>query len=392
MNSSNSPPLILWRQVGGLATLQGAIALCWMIYRIYLPKLLADFGFPGLEFGIVILEDAIAVVIEPVAGKFSDRQRQWMGTRFPLIALGVIITSGLTIAIPTFFIFGKPFERLRWLFLLMLLSWAMVMALFRSPALSLIAQYAVDTQLPQAMSVLILVGGLAGAFRPVVSDFILSLGPAIPFTVGSFVLLISAAILRSVKPDTALSPSSNSLDSEQSSRQFLGLIILTGMGIAWGTRVLFSEIFPQLLPTQFSGNVKTWMTVIGVVLAFTSLPAGFWASRIGNQKALLIGLITTAGLLLGLTFSKGAIFGSILFLVIASYSFIANGAIPFALSLVPPQQGGFGIGLYFGGFSLAMSLYGVLFGQFAVNLPIKALFGAAAFLMAGMCLKVSERR
>ena len=60
----------------------------------------------------------------------------------------------------------------------------MAMAMFRSPAVSLLGQYATQTQLPQAMSLLVFVGGVAGAARPVAGDFIRNLGPAFAFAIG----------------------------------------------------------------------------------------------------------------------------------------------------------------------------------------------------------------
>ncbi len=38
-------PTVLWRQVLGLTAVQGAITLAWVIYRLYLPDLLAQFGW-----------------------------------------------------------------------------------------------------------------------------------------------------------------------------------------------------------------------------------------------------------------------------------------------------------------------------------------------------------
>jgi hypothetical protein len=166
MKNSQPQSLILWRQVGGVAALQGAITLSWMLYRLYLPKLLEGFGLPGFDRGITILEDILAIAIEPAAGWLSDKQRHWMGTRFPLIVVGVILSSVLFITIPAIFIFGNPVSPLYWILPVVIVAWAIAMAMFRSPAVSLLGQYASQTQLPQAMSLLVLVGGLVGAARP----------------------------------------------------------------------------------------------------------------------------------------------------------------------------------------------------------------------------------
>jgi len=49
----------------------GAITLTWVIYNLYLPQLLGQFGFPKqLAVGLLILENALAVVMEPLMGGY----------------------------------------------------------------------------------------------------------------------------------------------------------------------------------------------------------------------------------------------------------------------------------------------------------------------------------
>jgi len=60
----------------------------------------------------------------------------------------------------------------------------------------------------------------------------------------------------------------------------------------------------------------------------------------------------------------------------ASFSLVTNGAIPFALALVP-DKAGLGIGIYFGG-ALASSMFG--FGRLGTIPPtVGILIGAIAF-------------
>jgi MFS family permease len=330
--------LILWRQVGGVAVLQGAITLTWMLYRLYLPQLLAGFGFAGFDRGIGILEDTLAIAIEPCAGWLSDKQRHWMGTRFPLIVVATIVSSVLFIAIPTIFIFGNPVSPLRWMLPVVIVAWSIAMAMFRSPAVSLLGKYATQTQLPQAMSVLALVGGLVGAIAP------------------------------------------------------LALIVLTGIAVAWGSRAMGERILPHVFQTQIAGvDTKFLMGGFTFALAVTSLLAGLIAVRLGSQRTLLGGLVATAVLLLVMVFSQSfAIVVLTVLAIIFTNSLITIGTVPFALSLVPGSRGGFGVGLYFGGFSLGMTLYSVVFvAPLAVPAVTTAIVGAIAFLIAAVCVVIS---
>ena len=64
-----------WRPVLAMALMQGAIVLCWIVYRMYIPDLLGQFGFPK-DSAVVILaiEGFLTVLIEPLFGSLSDRQ------------------------------------------------------------------------------------------------------------------------------------------------------------------------------------------------------------------------------------------------------------------------------------------------------------------------------
>ncbi len=135
----------------GLALVQGAIALTWVIYNLYLVALLTQFGFPAsLATGLLVLENILAALIEPLMGNFSDGLQHRMGTRFPVIALGMIVASACFLGIPAVLVFAGPSGLMRWVLPSVLVAWAIAMTLFRSPALSLLGRYAFRTQLPQA--------------------------------------------------------------------------------------------------------------------------------------------------------------------------------------------------------------------------------------------------
>mgnify|MGYP006906091754 CR=1 FL=1 len=75
---------------------------------------------------------------------------------------------------------------------------------------------------------------------------------------------------------------------------------------------------------------------------------------------------------------------SILFIA-AGFSLIVNGAIPFILELMPPHWPGLGIGSYFGGFSLAVSVFGYVF-TLGITMIVSCIAGALAFLLAVLCI------
>ncbi|OYD95067.1 MFS transporter [Nostoc sp. 'Peltigera membranacea cyanobiont' 213] len=388
MITSKSHFNILWVQIWVLAVVQGAITLTWLIYNIYLPQLLTQFGFPAsLAVALVLFENALGAVLEPLMGGLSDQARRWVGTRFPFISVGMILASALFIAIPCVVSLIPPTTIMRSLLPIVLVAWALAMTIFRSPAMCLLGMYSTPAQLPLAVSVVTLAGGMIGAFKPISYKFILSLGPVYTFAIGSFVMLGAAAVLRLVNPPEAV------VDRHQAEvvklpLEKLALILGTGFGVAWGIRFLM-DVLGKVLKTQLNtDNIDVLMVWIGLAIAIASIPAGIFAVKIGNRQAMLCGICAIVPSLL-IMISVGVQIPIIL-LIVAGFSLIVNGAIPFALGLVPQQWAGLGIGTYFGGFALAMSLFGVIFTQPQAITPfIGAIGGALAFLFAGVCIAVS---
>ncbi|MBD2593080.1 MFS transporter [Nostoc spongiaeforme FACHB-130] len=390
MSIARSPAQVLWLQVLALAAVQGSISLAWLIYNSYLPQLLTQFGFSAsLAAGLLVVENALSAVLEPLMGGLSDKSQRWVGSRFPFISVGVILSSTLFIAIPCIVTFVQPTVIMRSLLPLTLVAWALAMTIFRSPAMALLWKYATPSQLPSAVSVVTVVGGTIGAFRPIANQYILSFGAVFAFAIASVVMLAVAGLLRWLNP-----PETPNLQPETTTAKLpyftLSLIFTTGIGVAWGTRLLMNTL-TQLLKLQFSGqNIDMLLVYIGLAIAISALPAGVFAVKLGNSRAMLVGVVATIISILAIAFT-GAILPLIVLLVL-SFSTIINGVIPLALELMPPSLGGLGIGTYFGGFALAMSLFGWLFPQAAKITPINSsLFCALAFLLVGICVTTANQ-
>ncbi|MGB8701838.1 MAG: MFS transporter [Thermosynechococcaceae cyanobacterium] len=396
VNRTNPRPQILWLQVCGLAALQGAIALTWVIYTLYLGKLLTQMGFTA-EFaaGILVVESLLAIAMEPLMGLVSDRMQQWLGSRFPLIAVGVVLGAGLFMAIPLLVLFGPQPGLLHWLFPTMLVLWATAMNLFRSPALALLGRYAFGSGLPQAASLLTLMGALAGALRPFANDWLLSLGPLITFGVGSITLLASATALRWTDPNPQIlsGAGGDSVGQKRSlSWPALALLFTTGAGIAAGFR-LQMKIFPDILKAIPNANASLSIGAIFVAIALTAIPAGAIARRMGNRRAMVLGVIGTVAALGCLMLVRQSWSVTLVALALGTgQSFINNGTFPLALSLVPSHKSGLGIGMFFGGGALSAALLGTWFAGVKTVAPGLGIgLAMLGFLAAGICIVASKK-
>jgi Na+/melibiose symporter-like transporter len=389
-----------WLQVWGLAGVQGAITISWVIYGLYLPKLFQQMGLPDAWVGpIFMLESAIAILMEPLMGILSDQAQNHFGTKMPLITFGTILASALFIAIPALVILGGTSEIMRWIFLVVIVAWSIAMTIFRSPAMSLLGKFAFDTQLPQAASILTLVGGLATSMRSLSSKFILSFGPAVAFTVGSIVLLGTVAFLRSILSqrvsftEVELEPERIDFEGFASTTvdqpfQFLPTVLLgvIGVSVGWGVRLTMGEVFPRVLQVEvIAGNLDILMGSLAIALALFAIASGYVADRLGNIPVMVVSTGIVAACLGLLSISHGAFVVIVIAMtLVAGLSGVLNGSIPLALTVMSQRWGGLGIGMYFGGFSAANALFGYLFPQ-----PAQMITFANAILMAAIALLVA---
>jgi MFS family permease len=355
MISSPVPSKTYWQPVLAMALMQGAIILCWIVYRLYIPDLLGQFGFPkGAALIILAIEGFLAVLIEPLFGSLSDRLKTLWGLRAPFITLGVLIASALFLLLPGFVLLGNPESFIRWVFVAVIILWAIAMAMFRSPMLARLGEFACQRDWPYAASVLTLVGTIAGTLAlPASKQIMLGLGAGPAFAISSIILLLSATVLNWSQP-AQVQALAIAADKQKPSSQNLGLIALTGSTITLGvilTQQMISQIGKEQAPLLLS-------LFLGVQLV-TVLPIGWTAQRWGNIKTMMLGLT-----LLGLGFGSLMVplqmvrFAAILLLGLGM-SGIGVATIPFALNMVPLSRGGVGIGFYFGGAALAGALFNV---------------------------------
>jgi MFS family permease len=363
MKTAIETPKTDWQPVLALALMQGAIVLCWIVYRMYLPDLLAQFGFPkDSSVAILAIEGFLAVLIEPTFGSLSDRQKTLWGLKGPFVTIGVLISATLLVLLPAIVLLGNPESALRWIFIALVILWSMAMAMFRSPMLARLGEFACQRDWPYAASVLTLVGTIAGTLAlPASKEIVKGLGAGAAFTISSTILLLSATLLNRSQATEIRLPAVT-VDEQQPATKNLVLVALTGSTITMG--VILTQ---QLIGLVGKAQTPVLMTLFLAVQLFTVLPIGLAAKRWGNLQTMLGGLsILAIGLSLLILPGINAI--AVLFLGVGM-SCIGVGTIPFALSMVPLSRGGLGIGCYFGGAALAGALFNV-FMSFAHQVPL----------------------
>jgi MFS family permease len=361
--------------------MQSAIVLTWLVYNLYLPKLLAQFGFPlTIAAALLAIENSLAIFVEPLMGVLSDRRRHLVISRYPFIIVGVVLASALFISLPAMAIFGDPTSVLRWVFLGVVVVWSIAMGVFRSPALALLQNYAFQTALPQAASIVMLAGiGVSALNLLPLNQLLLPLNPLILFAIASLGLLAAAAVL--MRLDARIPPN---LEKQPLIKRNLGNIFLVGVSVGLGLALLRRVLNPQ--PSAIAVN---WIVLTLVQLA-TLMPAGAIATRFGNRRIMSLGLAGLLGSLGLFPLVPGVV--SAVALGISS-GLVVNGTIPLALELFPPQRSGLGIGLYFGGAALANSVLGwVTLNAGPVPVAIAHWGSGVAFSLTLLAIALSQAK
>lgn len=398
---SLSTPSVRWLQVACLAAVQGAITLSWIAYGLYLPRFIEQvFAYPpaqAQQFAafLLVVESAIAVVIEPLFGSLSDRWQQWYGSKMPLVMAGAIGSILVFMALPVSVAFGGNSAAMRILLPGMAVFWAVAMATFRSPVLSLLGRFAKSSQLPLAASMLTLVGGCIGSIKPLASDTIVALGAPAAFAIASVTLLVGVGSLRwavafmPAKPANK-DPKKDEPEKEKplSTRQTLtnlAIVMLTGAMIGLCMRLLTGEVVPRMLKAYIVGLTGVPLpTLLGSVLIIQGLLAigtGASSKWIDNKRLMMLafGGIVLCILCLGaMPMPQEAIAALlILMLLLVCISAVNNGMVAFALGMVPKSTSGLSVGLFFGGLSGAIAIFGYLVPKSA-ELALPHVLGLAA--------------
>jgi hypothetical protein len=391
MAIAQSQPPVLWKQVLGLAAVQAAISLMWVMYGLYLPELLSQFGVsPQAALALLIIENGLAIALEPLMGGLSDQVQHWVGTRFPVIIVGVAIASGLFLLIPTLAILGSPGAAMRVVVIVVLVAWAIAMTIFHSPVLSLLRRYSTVSHLPIAMSLLTLASGLIGTAKGLVTEIILSFGPAITFAIGSFALLGATAALRAVDP--VFPPTSSTLPAEPQALSFLrlGLIAVIGFAVGWGNRLILDN-FVKVFQIHYPDDVGGLMLAIALGLAILAVPSGMVATHFDNRRVLCAGLLLSSVFAATVALSASLILMGATIALMLCLSLVLNSTIPFALSLVPSDTAGLAVGLYTSGVAASVSFFASLYRQPEQITPgFGAVIVAIAFLIAACCVFTSK--
>ena len=363
----NAPTKILWQQVWGLAALLAAITFSWIAYGFYQPRILARIGFVDLAIWLGIFQGLLGAIVEPIVGWFSDRILGRFGSRLPQVVVGVTL-AGLIFVIASWLVETQLAEGMRWIVPVMMTMWVIAMIIFRGPAIALLQGFAPTSQLPQANAILALVLAVTSATSPILGLILKQIGASMTFILGAIALLIGSVLLWASMPRhlvTATSPEVSTTKLTAKSLVLYALPFVVGLGSGLEINLLL-HILPRQLSQSLGGiSVEYIQSGILLVAGISTLPLRSLLKSLFRRHQVTfgmgIGLAAIAGCLTLTVLSQNGVYLIFMSAIAAmALGLVLTNTIPLALAMVPPNQAGFGTGLYFGGNGMATAVVAAL--------------------------------
>lgn len=131
-----------------------ASSLAWAVYNAQVPLILDErFSLSRTLIGtIMTIDNFFGVILQPLIGTWSDNTHSRFGRRLPWIALGLPICALLFTLV--------PLQKVLWQFMLVIVSFNFIMALWRSPVVSIMPDVVPSPLRSEANGIINLMGGV----------------------------------------------------------------------------------------------------------------------------------------------------------------------------------------------------------------------------------------
>lgn len=352
------------------------LTLVWSIYNLYMPLLLGDFvESRSLRGAVMGLDNALAVVLLPVVGAWSDRVRGPLGMRLPFIVVGMPLAAGLFLLLPL----GAASLGL---LLVIDIMFLLAMMLHRAPVIALMPDHTPAEKRSTANGLINLMGGLGGLLAFFVLAPLFDLSRAYPFVLGGLVL--GGAFLFLFTTTDRHPPYAEAATEEghalrwkslralwhserRGERTLLFAIALYFIGFS-GVEALFSVYATEALGLS-GGAAGLLLGFFSLAFVLMALPAGLVGSRFGKVPTMLVALLALALLFVTLPFiTTPAPVRVVLFCAGLLWALVNVQAYPLVADLGGRTRIGFYTGMYYlfsmGGAILGPALMGAVMDVF----------------------------
>lgn len=260
----------------------------------FVPIFLKEMGLSAILVGFVMTWDNyLNLFIQPIVGARSDRTRTRIGRRKPWIVAGAPVAAACFTAIPLM-------PTLPGLMACILIT-NFALALFRSPAVSLLGDMFPKEQRSAANGIVNLMGGIGAILAFLVGGILYASGRVYPFAFGSLIMVAMLVLVLVFihEPETpgdieeeggifrALVGILRSPD--RSTVKVLAAILCWTMGYAVLEAWLSS--FGKYGLGIDEGRMSELTSVLPLALVLSAVPSGLLATRFGRRPTILTGVV-----------------------------------------------------------------------------------------------------
>ncbi|MHA2170097.1 MAG: MFS transporter [Candidatus Kariarchaeaceae archaeon] len=296
-----------------------ATQLAWSLFDIAIPVILKDHFDKSLStIGFIMSWDNIvALFFLPIIGLYSDQVRTRIGRRLPFIIPGILISAILFALLPL----AKSSSLLVFLVIIMLFN--ISMAIYRSPAISLMPDFISSERRSMGNAIGNLVGGIAAAISLLGAGALLDAGHtnAAFWSMSGGMLLCLLVLISLIKePDLENLPETSSQSvfvqfreeiQEMASSVDKSLLYMLAAICSWFIALnailafystyVWKVFLPELDSEKAAGQASKILFIFPIVFIGFSLLGGYLGIKIGRMKTMKIGILT---LLIGLILSS----------------------------------------------------------------------------------------
>ena len=368
------------------------ISVMWKLYNDYVPIFLqagnpafetattaAGFGLGATMAGFIMTLDNLAgLFLLPLIGVWSDRVWTRLGRRRPFIVGLAPISIIAFILIPLVVRqispqlsgqtaqLGQPLA----LFMIVIGIFLLAMAGFRTPVISLMPDLTPSALRSQANGIINLMGGVGGVIITLVGATLYGINITLPFIVAG--VLMAGAVLMLVffvqepRELTNVPEEREAEEGVQALRSFQRVPVIARRSLL----LLMLSIFLWFVGynaietffTSYGVNVlhikenqaSLLSSISYITFILFAVPSGFIATRIGRRKAITIGLVLFACLLLvGYLFPSVYVIGVALAVGGCAWAMVNINSLPMVVDTSPNDAN---IGTYTGFYYLASQL------------------------------------
>ena len=274
------------------------------LYNSYVPNFLeSKYGLPTNIIGIFMaLDNVAALLIQPPVGAWSDRVRTSIGRRMPFILVGVPISA---------IAFGLiPIAPILPVFVACTSSFFLAMAFWRTPVVALMPDITPSHKRSQANGIINLMGGVGGIIAFLAGSSLYKINPALPFWVGSGLVLIATIMLfifikepkdyeeTEKQPGMIESLQEVLNDEDKSLLRILLAIFFWFLGFS-----AIEAFFTLYAKNHLGMLVEDGSRLLGHLSLFFVLfavPSGLVGGKIGRRLTILSGIFLLATLIFGI--------------------------------------------------------------------------------------------